>query len=95
MAFATAGCARHQEPRPSLKDVPAGTEKPVRVERVEKPEKIEKAETPEKDVRDWCAKRHVDRQQGKAPGGAPNQEQMEADNRVCGEVYRYPGYRQP
>ena len=92
MAFATAGCARHQEPPPSLKDVPAATEKPVRVE---KPEKIEKAETPEKDVRDWCAKRHVDREQGKAPGGAETPEQVEAGNRVCGEVYRYPGYRQP
>jgi hypothetical protein len=92
MAFATAGCARHQEPPPSLKDVPAATEKPARVE---KPERIEKAETPEKDLRDWCAKRHVDRQEGTAPGGAETKEQVEEGNRVCGDVYRYPGYRQP
>jgi hypothetical protein len=92
VVLSMAGCARHREPPPSLKDVPAVIEKPVRAE---KPEKIEKAETPEKDLRDWCAKRHVDRQQGRLPGGASDQEQIEADNRVCGEVYRYPGYRQP
>ena len=53
------------------------------------------AETPETDLRDWCAKRHVDRQQGRPPGGAHDQDQMDAGNRVCGEVYRYPGYLEP
>jgi hypothetical protein len=81
-----AGCARHQEPPVSLKDVPAAAVKP---------EKVEKAEKPEKELRDWCAKRHVDRQQGKAPGGAETKEQVEEGNRVCGELYRYPGYLQP
>jgi hypothetical protein len=101
VALSTAGCARHREMPPSLKDVPAAIEKPVRAEkpekpvRAEKPEKLEKAETPEKDLRDWCAKRHVDRQQGRPPGGAHDQEQVEAGNRVCGEVYRYPGYLEP
>lgn len=91
-ALSTAGCARHQEQSPSLKDVPAVTGKP---EKAEKPEKVEQAEKPENELRDWCAKRHVDREQGKAPGGAETPEQVEAGNRVCGEVYRYPGYRQP
>ena len=96
--FATVGCARHQEMPPSLKDGPAVAEKPAKLEKPVKldvPAKVEKAETPEKDLRDWCAKRHVDRQQGRPPGGAHDQEQVEAGNRVCGEVYRYPGYLEP
>ena len=98
VALSTAGCARHQEMPPSLKDVPAVAEKPAKLEKPVKldvPVKVEKAETPDKDLRDWCAKRHVDRQQGRPPGGAHDQEQVEAGNRVCGEVYRYPGYLEP
>ena len=79
-ALAMAGCARHQATPPSLKDAPAA------------PTLTEK---PAKDVRDWCASRHLDRQQGKAPGGAETKEQVEEGNRVCGELYRYPGYLQP
>lgn len=81
-ALSMAGCARYQEPPPSLKDVTVA------------PTVTEQPENPGKDVRDWCASRHLDRQQGKPPGGAETPEQIEEGNRVCGELYRYPGYLQ-
>jgi hypothetical protein len=85
-ALLATGCVRSQEAPPSLKDVPAVKGKP---------DNMDKAEVPKEDVRDWCAKRHADREQGRPPGGAPNREQLEKDNRVCGELYRYPGYLEP
>jgi hypothetical protein len=39
-----------------------------------------------------CGDRHLDHQAGRPPGGATILEDKEADDRVCGEEYRYPGY---
>jgi hypothetical protein len=39
-----------------------------------------------------CAGRHLDREAGRPPNGATTLEQKQADDRVCGEEYRYPGY---
>jgi hypothetical protein len=39
-----------------------------------------------------CAGRHLDREAGRPPAGATTLEQKQADDRVCGEEYRYPGY---
>ena len=39
-----------------------------------------------------CAGRHLDREAGRPPAGAATLEQKQADDRVCGEEYRYPGY---
>jgi hypothetical protein len=39
-----------------------------------------------------CAGRHLDREAGRPPAGATTLEQKRADDRVCGEEYRYPGY---
>ena len=39
-----------------------------------------------------CGDRHLDHQAGRSPGGATTLEEKEADDRVCGEEYRYPGY---
>jgi hypothetical protein len=39
-----------------------------------------------------CATRHLDREAGRAPGGATTLEQKEADDRVCAELYRNSGY---
>ena len=39
-----------------------------------------------------CGDRHLDREAGRSPGGATTLEEKEADDRVCGEEYRYPGY---
>jgi hypothetical protein len=39
-----------------------------------------------------CGDRHLDHQAGRAPGGATTLDEKEADDRVCGEEYRYPGY---
>jgi hypothetical protein len=39
-----------------------------------------------------CGDRHLDHQAGRSPGGATTLEDKEADDRVCGEEYRYPGY---
>jgi hypothetical protein len=39
-----------------------------------------------------CGDRHLDHQAGRSPGGATTVEDKEADDRVCGEEYRYPGY---
>lgn len=44
-------------------------------------------------VREWCARRHLDSQQKRPPGGATTVEEMEAGNRVCGQLYRYPGFK--
>ena|SRR5262245_2502954 len=39
-----------------------------------------------------CGDRHLDHQAGRSPGAATTLEEKEADDRVCGEEYRYPGY---
>jgi hypothetical protein len=39
-----------------------------------------------------CAGRHLDREAGRPPAGATTLDQKQADDRVCGEEYRYPGY---
>jgi len=39
-----------------------------------------------------CGDRHLDHQAGRSPAGAATLEEKEADDRVCGEEYRYPGY---
>jgi hypothetical protein len=39
-----------------------------------------------------CAERHLDREAGRPPGGASTLDQKRADDRICGEEYRYPGY---
>jgi len=81
VALVAGGCARQPVPHSSLKDAPAP--------------KVTPAEAPDKNLRDWCASRHLDRQQGKPPGGAESPEQVEEGNRVCGALYRYPGYLEP
>lgn len=54
------------------------------------------AEEPAEDaVAEWCGERHADHQAGKAPGGAATLEKKQADDRTCGERYRYPGYVRP
>ena len=48
---------------------------------------------PAKDgLADWCGDRHVDHQEGKAPGGAATLEKKGEDDRTCAEVYRSLGY---
>ena len=42
-----------------------------------------------------CGDRHLDHQAGRSPGGATTLEDKVADDRVCGEEYRYPGYLKP
>jgi len=42
-----------------------------------------------------CGGRHLDREAGKPPAGATTLEQKEADDQICGERYRYPGYLKP
>ena len=78
LALAISGCASHTPDRPlSLKDTPQ--------RRTAAPE-------PASEQASKCADRHLDHQAGRPPGGAASLEQQEADDRVCGEEYRYPGY---
>jgi hypothetical protein len=39
---------------------------------------------------DWCAQRHIERQQGKPPAGATSEADVQADNKICATVYRLP-----
>jgi hypothetical protein len=50
------------------------------------------AVSPSADKAGNCAARHLDREAGRAPGGATTLEQKEADDRVCAELYRNSGY---
>jgi len=78
LALAISGCASYTPDRPlSLKDTPQ--------RRTAAPE-------PASEQGSKCADRHLDHQAGRPPGGAASLEQKEADDRVCGEEYRYPGY---
>jgi len=75
-AVALSGCASPKAP-PSLKDTIASVPAAA-------------ARPAEKSLD--CAGRHLDREAGRPPAGATTLEQKQADDRVCGEEYRYPGY---
>ena len=75
-AIVLSGCATPRPP-PSLKDSIVAA--PA-------------ANSPPADKTLDCAGRHLDREAGRPPAGAATLEQKQADDRVCGQEYRYPGY---
>ena len=79
-AVTLSGCATPKPPPslpPSLKDSIVAAPAPVSPPAEKSPD---------------CAGRHLDREAGRPPAGATTLDQKQADDRVCGEEYRYPGY---
>jgi hypothetical protein len=96
LALLISGCAsRTEDRRLSIKDTAA----PAAAATIPKqsspkqssPKQASPKETSPKETSN-CGERHLDHQAGRSPGGATTLEEKEADDRVCGEEYRYPGY---
>lgn len=80
-AVALSGCAG---PSPTFSRAPASLKDTVAAEPAASPPPAAKNMD--------CAGRHLDREAGRPPAGATTLEQKQADDRVCGKEYRYPGY---
>jgi hypothetical protein len=91
LALLISGCAsRTEDRRLSIKDTPApAAAAPLHKQSSAKPSSPK--QTSPKETSN-CGDRHLDHQAGRSPGGATTLEEKEADDRVCGEEYRYPGY---
>ena len=94
LALLISGCAsRTEDRRLSIKDTAA----PVTAAPVPKPSSLKQSSPKQTSPKETsnCGDRHLDHQAGRSPGGATTLEEKEADDRVCGEEYRYPGYLKP
>jgi hypothetical protein len=96
LALLISGCAsRTEDRRLSIKDTAApAAAAPIPKQSSPKqssPKQTSPKETSPKETSN-CGDRHLDHQAGRSPGGATTLEEKEADDRVCGEEYRYPGY---
>jgi hypothetical protein len=96
LALLISGCAsRTEDRRLSIKDTAApAAAAPIPKQSSPKqssPKQTSPKETSPKETSN-CGERHLDHQAGRSPGGATTLEEKEADDRVCGEEYRYPGY---
>jgi hypothetical protein len=106
LALLISGCAsRTEDRRLSIKDTAApAAAAPIPKQSLPKqslpkqsspkqssPKQTSPKETSPKETSN-CGERHLDHQAGRSPGGATTLEEKEADDRVCGEEYRYPGY---
>jgi hypothetical protein len=98
LALVISGCAsRTEDRRLSIKDTAApSAAEPVPKQSSPKQSSPKESSLPSS-AKEYskCGDRHVDHQAGRSPGGATTLEEKEADDRVCGEEYRYPGYLKP
>ena len=91
LALLISGCAsRTEDRRLSIKDT-AAPAAAAPIPKQSSPKQTSPKETSPKETSN-CGERHLDHQAGRSPGGATTLEEKEADDRVCGEEYRYPGY---
>jgi hypothetical protein len=101
LALLISGCAsRTEDRRLSIKDtaapaaaapIPKQSSPKQSSPKQSSPKQTSPKETSPKETSN-CGERHLDHQAGRSPGGATTLEEKEADDRVCGEEYRYPGY---
>src|SRR5262249_16096240 len=91
LALLISGCAsRTEDRRLPIKDPPApAAAAPFHKQSSSQPSSPK--QTSPKETSN-CGDRHLDHQAGRSPGGATTLDEKEADDRVCGEEYRYPGY---
>jgi hypothetical protein len=52
--------------------------------------KTEAKTEPDISTEDWCARRHIDRLEGRVPADAASEADLQADNKICATVYRQP-----
>jgi hypothetical protein len=99
LALVISGCAsRTEDRRMSIKDTAApSAAEPVPKQSSPKQSSSKESSPQASSAKEYskCGDRHVDHQAGRSPGGATTLEEKEADDRVCGEEYRYPGYLKP